>query len=72
MRIYVKVKPFAKENRIEKVDQTHFVVWVKEKPHQGRATEAAIKALAHYLGVAKSCLRLLQGESSRNKIIELI
>lgn len=36
MGIFVKAKPKAKQERIEKIDNTHFVVAVKGSPKQGR------------------------------------
>ncbi|PIV45904.1 hypothetical protein COS23_01900, partial [bacterium (Candidatus Moisslbacteria) CG02_land_8_20_14_3_00_36_53] len=32
MKIFVKAKPLAKESKVEKIDDTHFVVSVKEPP----------------------------------------
>ena len=37
MKIFVTVKPNAKEERVEKIDDTHFKVSVKEPPTEGRA-----------------------------------
>jgi len=70
MKIFVFVKPNAKENRVEKTDDTHFNIAVKEPPIQGRANRAVIEALAEYLGINKSALRIVSGHTSRQKIIE--
>jgi uncharacterized protein YggU (UPF0235/DUF167 family) len=35
MKISVKVKPNAKLEKLEKIDETNFSVWVKEKPQEG-------------------------------------
>ena len=32
MKIFVKAKPLAKKDKIEKVSDNNFVVWVKESP----------------------------------------
>ncbi len=54
MKFFVKVKPSAKQEKIEKIDKNTFAVSIKESPDRGRANEALIKALAKYFGVSKS------------------
>jgi len=71
MKISVKVKPNAKQERIEKIDENNFSVWVKEKPQEGKANKAVIKILSDYFGVAKSDVILLKGQTSRQKIFEV-
>lgn len=71
MRVFVKAKPRSKEERVEKIDDTHFVVFVKEPPVQGRANAAITKALAQYVGVPASSVRLLSGFSSKEKIFDV-
>lgn len=72
MRITVQAKPGAREERVEKVDEAHFVVAVKEPPIQGRANAAIIRALAGYLSVAPSRVRIISGYTSRQKVLEII
>ena len=71
MRISVKVKPNAKQDKIEKINESHFLVWIKEKPQEGKANKAAIKVLSEYFGVPQSRVILLKGQSSREKIFEI-
>jgi len=71
MRISVKVKPNAKQDKIEKINESHFLVWIKEKPQEGKANKAAIKVLSEYFGVPQSQVILLKGQSSREKIFEI-
>jgi hypothetical protein len=71
MRIFVKVKPGAKEEKIEKIDEAHFVVFVKEAPEKGKANEATIKVLAEHFRISKSDIKLISGFSSKNKIFEV-
>lgn len=72
MKIFVKAKPNAKEEKVEKIDETHFVVVVKEPPIQGRANAAIIRALADFLNIAPSRLQIVAGHTSRQKIIEVL
>lgn len=48
MRIFVKFKSAAKEERIEKIDDANFIVAVKEPPREGRANAAITRTLAEY------------------------
>jgi uncharacterized protein (TIGR00251 family) len=71
MKISVKVKPNAKQEKIEKVTESHFLIWVKEKPREGKANKAVIKVLSEYFGVPQSQVVLLKGQASREKIFEI-
>lgn len=71
MKIFVKAKPLAKEEKIEKITETNFVIWVKEPPIEGKANRAIAKALALHFNVAPSQVSLVAGFSSRKKIFEV-
>lgn len=71
MKISVKVKPNAKQEKIEKINVNHFLIWVKEKPQEGKANKAVIKVLAEYFGVSQSRVVLLKGHSAKEKIFEI-
>jgi hypothetical protein len=78
MKIFVKAKPMALEEKVEKIDppnggagETHFEVSVKEPPIAGRANMAIIKAVAGHFKVAPSRVRIISGFTSRQKILEI-
>ena len=71
MKIFVKAKPNAKKEKVEKIDDLNFIVAVKEPPVQGKANAAIAKALAAYFNVLPSRMRLVSGFASRNKIFEM-
>jgi hypothetical protein len=71
MKISVKVKPNAKQEKIEKVGEKDFIVWVKEKPQEGKANQAVIRVLAEYFNVPKSEVILLKGQTAREKVFEI-
>ena len=48
MKIFVKAKPDSNENKVEKIDDSNFVVSVKDPPVQGRANRAIVKILSEY------------------------
>ena len=72
MKLFVVAKPNAKAEKVEKIDQAHFVVSVKESPQKGRANQAIRNALAVYFTVASSRVKIISGYSSRNKVIEIL
>jgi len=72
MKIFVKAKPGAKAEKMEKIDDSHFTVSVKEPPIQGMANLAIIKVFAEYFGVAPSNVKIVSGFTSRQKIIEIV
>jgi hypothetical protein len=72
MKINIKAKPNAKEEKIEKIDDLNYVVSVKEPPIKGKANEAIRNALAVYFKTGSSRVKIISGHTSRNKIIEII
>jgi len=72
MKIFVKAKPGAREEKVEKIDDSNYVVSVVEPPVKGKANEAIRNALAVYFKTGSSCVRIVAGHTSRNKIIEII
>lgn len=69
MKILVKVKTKAKEERIEKAGEGIFTVWVKEPAEKGRANLAVVKAVAKHFKVPQSKARIVAGLSSRQKVV---
>ena len=74
MKIFVKVKAWAKEESVKKIDppageagDAHFIVAVKE----GRANWAVARALAEYFKIAPSRVELVSGFSSKEKVFEI-
>ncbi len=68
MKISVKVKPQAKQDRIEKIGLDSYVVWVKAKAVEGKANQAVVKILSEYFDIAKSKVVLIKGKRARDKI----
>lgn len=71
MKIFVKVKTKAKIEKVEKIDESRFNVWVKEIPIKGRANQAVQKLLSSYFGVSKSQIEIVSGQFSSFKVIEI-
>ena len=71
MRINVRAKPGAKEEKVEKLDDYNFIVSVKEPPVRGMANEAIIRVLAGYFGVSRHQAKITSGRTSRQKTVEI-
>ncbi len=83
MKIIVKAKTKSKTEKVERINQPNlglenskaelvvYKVSVKEAPVAGRANEAVIKALATYFDTAPSRIKLVTGQTSKQKIFEI-
>jgi uncharacterized protein YggU (UPF0235/DUF167 family) len=84
MKIIVKAKTRAKMDKVERVGQTPlaldeikndlpvYKVSVKAAPVSGQANEAIIKILAEYFDVAPARVRLVLGQSNKQKVFEIL
>jgi len=68
VHIAVRVKPGSARAAVGGVHGDALVVAVNAPPVDGRATEAARRALAAALGVPRSTVSLRSGATSRDKI----
>jgi hypothetical protein len=68
VKIFITAKTGSKKEFIEQIDDTHFMVSVKERPIKGKANEAIKKSVAAYLSVPQSHVILCSGASSKHKV----
>lgn len=71
MKIQVSAKPNAVETKVEKIDETHFIVAVSEPPIQGKANRAIIRALTAYFNVKPYQVELISGKTDKTKVLEI-
>ncbi|OGD30022.1 hypothetical protein A2833_02870 [Candidatus Azambacteria bacterium RIFCSPHIGHO2_01_FULL_44_55] len=71
MKIIVKARPNSKNESVEKIDDLHFEVSVKEPPVKGMANEAIRRALAAYFKISPSRVNIVAGHTSKSKIVEI-
>ena len=69
MKILGKVKAKAKEERLEKLGEGIFAIWVKEPVQKGKANAAVIKAVAKHFKAPQNNVRIASGLSSRQKVV---
>ena len=68
LRILVEVKAEAKEEKVEKIEDAHYLVWVKAPRNKGKANEAVLKSLKRFF---KRQVRLVSGATSTTKIVDV-
>ena len=68
LRILVEVKSEAKEEKVEKIEDTHYLIWVKASRSKGKANEAVLKSLKRFF---KRQVRLVSGATSTTKIVDV-
>ena len=71
MRITIRVKPGSALPRVGGEHDGALIVRVSARAVDGRATEAALTAVADSFGVSRSAVRLVAGASSRTKIVDI-
>jgi len=71
MRIFVTVKPRAREESVERVGEHEYVVKVSAPPKDGKANRAVEKLLAEYFGVPTSRVTIVSGHASRRKVVAI-
>ncbi len=71
MRLRIRVKPGAREEKVSRERDGSLLVSVKARAQEGKANEAAVKAVAKALRVPKSSVRIVSGLSSRTKTLEV-
>jgi len=70
LRYSIRVIPRAKQNKVV-AEQDRLKVYLTAPAIEGRANEALIEILADYLKIRKSEIRIIRGEKSRDKVIEV-
>lgn len=70
-RINLRVIPRARQNKIEIDANGTYRVHTGAAPVDGAANVAVVRALAEYFDVPKSRIKIVRGEMSRDKLVEI-
>ncbi|MBU1179018.1 DUF167 domain-containing protein [Patescibacteria group bacterium] len=70
-KIFVFVKTGAKTDKIEQVDENHFIIQTKEPAKEDKANKAVAKILAEFLGLPPSQISLIKGGHFKEKVFEI-
>ncbi len=66
MQINIRVVPRAKLNKVDLPK-----VYTVAPANDGKANEAVIKLLSKHFDIAKSKIKIIRGETSRDKVVEV-
>jgi uncharacterized protein len=67
--IYVTVKLRASQEKVSRVDDIHFQIWVHKPPVDGQANEAVIRMVADFFDCSPSCVSIVSGHKRRDKVV---
>jgi uncharacterized protein (TIGR00251 family) len=70
-RVDIRVIPRASKNAIDGVRDGRILVRVTAAPVEGAANDAVIATIAAALDLPRRAVRVVQGDTSRNKTIEI-
>ena len=71
MKIIIRAKPNAKENKVEKISENEFTVYVTAPPIDGKANAAIVKMLANYFNTSQSMVTIISGHFAKTKVVEV-
>jgi len=72
VRLEVRVKPRSRRPGVEKTSENVYRVEVAAAPEKGRANREVLARLAEALDIPVSRLRIVRGETSPNKVVEVL
>ena len=70
-RINVRVKTGTSQEKLEMRGSREALIWIQEKPVEGKANEAVIRILAKHFGVERRAVVIKSGLRSKAKLIEI-
>ncbi|HLC87018.1 MAG TPA: DUF167 domain-containing protein [Candidatus Nanoarchaeia archaeon] len=68
MKIKVKIHDGSSQEKIEKISNDLYEVWIRKKPVEGKANVEMIKVLKKYFNKE---VKIVLGLTSREKIVEI-
>ena len=68
MKLKIKVKPNSSQQKIEKISDEEYKVYLKSVPEKGKANQELLKLLKKYF---KKQTKIIKGKTSKNKVVEL-
>ncbi len=71
VRFAVRVQPRASKNEVAGIHGRALKIRLQAPPVDGAANDALVSFLADLLGVSRRSVRIISGDSSRNKTVEV-
>ena len=70
-KVKLRVIPRARQNKITVDSDGTLRVHITAAPAGGAANVAVVRAIAEYFDVPKSQIKIVRGETSRDKVVEI-
>ncbi|HJH25177.1 MAG TPA: hypothetical protein C5S37_00035 [Methanophagales archaeon] len=71
VRVNVKVVPNSKKAKVEQTEGGILMVNVDAPAKEGKANKRLVEILAKYSSKPKSSIRIVKGQTSKNKVVEI-
>ena len=71
MKIDIRVRPNAKQNKVGGEIAGRLIVFVQAPAVDGKANEAVAKVLANHFKLHAKDIKIIRGDTSRDKTIEV-
>lgn len=68
MKLHIKLHPNSSQEKVEKISEDKYEIWIKEKPIEGKANIELVKILKKYF---KKDVKIVNGLKSKNKIADI-
>lgn len=72
MKLTIVAHPKSKQEKVEKLDDRYFELFFNVIPERGKANTKIIEMLSKYFDIPKSNIKIISGEKSKLKIVEII
>ena len=72
MKVKVRVIPNAKTTEWNGYREDELILRVSAPAVEGKANKAAIDFMSSYLGISRSAISVVSGETSRHKIFQIV
>ncbi len=70
MKVSITVKAGSSQNKVIDAGEG-LIIYTSKRAHDGEANAAVIEMLADYYHVIKTQVKIVSGEKSRHKIVEI-
>ena len=71
MKIEVKIFPRSSRNKVIKNTDGSFKIYLTAAPIDNKANQALIRLLSEYFDVGKTKIKIVRGQTSKTKLIEI-
>ena len=71
IRIWVTAKPQSKRQELKRISDGEYVVSIHAPAREGKANRAVIELLAEHFSVPRLSIKIIRGESSKRKLVEI-